>query len=56
MKCIADEKLREATAGEFDSKEDEPILFYLEIHLEGNNETVKASTLLGNTDWMKKVW
>ena len=30
--------------------------FSLKIYLEGNNETVKASTLLGNIEWIKKIW
>ena len=56
MKCTADENMREATAEELDSEEDDLILFSLKIHLEGNNKTVKAYTLLVNTYWIKKVW
>ena len=47
--------MREVTAEELDNEEDDLILFYLKMHLEGNNETVKASTLLGNKDRIKKV-
>ena len=50
MKCIVDENLREATDEELYSEEDYLILFYLKMNLEVNNKTVKASTLLGNTD------
>ena len=56
MKCIADEKLREAIAEELDNEEDDLILFSLKIHSEGDNETVKASTLLGNKDRINRVW
>ena len=30
--------------------------FFSQMHLEGNNETVKAFKLLGNTDFILKVW
>ena len=56
IKCTADEKLREATNEELDNEEDKLIIFSLKINLEGNNETVKASTLLVNIYWIKKVW
>ena len=39
-----------------DSEEDYLLLFSLKTNLEGNNETVKASMLLGDTHWIKKVW
>ena len=55
IKCTADEKLREATNEELDNEEDKLIIFSLKMHLERNNEIVKASTLLGNTDWINKV-
>ena len=55
MKCIAYEKLCEATAEEMDSEEYGLILCSLKIYLEGNNKTVKSSTFLGNTDWINKV-
>ena len=35
MKCIADEKLREATAEELDSEEDDPILFSIKFIWKG---------------------
>ena len=54
MRFIADEKLHEATAEELDSEEDDLTLFYLKMHLEVNNETVKASNLLGHKDWINK--
>ena len=56
MKCIADENLREATAEELYSEEYYLILFSLKIHLEGNNEIMKASNLFRNKDCIKKVW
>ena len=36
-----------------DSEEDDLIPFSLKDHLEGNNETAKASTSLGNRDRIK---
>ena len=36
IKCNVDENLRDATAEKLDSEEDELILFYLKMHLEGN--------------------
>ena len=56
MKCIGDEKLSEATSEEFVSEEDDFILFSLKMYLEGNNEKVKAYTLLGNKYWINIVW
>ena len=55
MKCIADEKFREAIDEELDSEEDDLILFSLKIHLEGNNQTVKDSTLFEIIYRIKKV-
>ena len=55
MKYIADEKLSRAKSDELDDEEDLLLLFSININLEENNETVKASTLLGNKDQRKKV-
>ena len=55
MNCIANEQLCEAIAEVLYKEEDDVILFSIKMHVEGNNKTVKASTLSGNTHWINEL-